>query len=179
MPPIMNNIEKRLGLDIGRVLISPDPFSGSQGDTSFLRGTIEDALRTPPYEGMFDAVPALVERFGGRVWLVSKARPRMQEKTRLWLQRHAFFERTGIAPDHLRFCFERHEKAGHCRELGLTHFLDDRLDVLDHLEGVVPARFLFGPQEPGISIPASIVHVPDWNAALEMIQAGNPVLAAG
>src|SRR5262249_40106510 len=156
--PIMNNIEKRLGLDIGRVLISPDPFSGSQGDTSFLRGTIEDALRTPPYEGMFDAVPALVERFGGRVWLVSKARPRIREKTRLWLQRHAFFERTGSAPDPLRFCFERPGKAGQCRERGLTHFLDARLAFWAHLEGVVPARFFFGPREPGISIPASIVH---------------------
>src|SRR5262252_703957 len=110
------NNEKRLGLDIGRVLITPEPL-GTKGDTSFLGASLEDALRTPPYEGMFDAVPVLVQRFQGRVWLVSKARPRMQERTRLWLQRHAFFERTGIAPDHLRFCLERHEKAGHCREL--------------------------------------------------------------
>jgi hypothetical protein len=173
----MNNTTAKLGLDIGRVLISPDPFAGSAGDTSFLRGTVEDALRTPPYEGMFDAVPALVERFGGRVWLVSKARPRMQEKTRLWLERHAFFERTGIAPDHLRFCFERHEKAGHCRELGLTHFLDDRLDVLGHLEGIVPRRFLFGPQEPGTLIPQSIVYVVDWKAALDRIGIADPALA--
>ena len=172
-----NDNMARLGLDIGRVLISPDPFAGSQGDTSFLRGTIEDALRTPPYEGMFDAVPALVERFGGRVWLVSKARPRMQEKTRLWLERHAFFARTGIAPDHLRFCFERHEKAGHCRELGLTHFLDDRLDVLGHLEEVVPRRFLFGPQEPGTIVPQSIVRVADWKAALDKIRIADQALA--
>jgi hypothetical protein len=140
---------------------------GGTADTSFIGGTIEDAARTPPYEGMFDVVPELVRRFSGRVWLVSKARPRMQEKTRLWLQRHAFFERTGIAPDHLRFCFERHEKAAHCQELGLTHFVDDRLDVLDHLDGIVPQRFLFGPQKPGTVVPQSIVHIPSWKEALK------------
>jgi hypothetical protein len=44
-----------------------------------------------------------------------------REKTRLWLQHRAFFERTGIAPNYLRFWFERREKAAHCQELGLTH----------------------------------------------------------
>src|SRR5262245_4434469 len=59
----MNDTTARLGLDIGRVLISPDPFAGTQGDTSFLRGTTEDALRTPQYPGMFDAVPVLARGF--------------------------------------------------------------------------------------------------------------------
>jgi hypothetical protein len=72
-------------------------------------------------------------------------------------------------PDHLRFCFERHEKARHCLDLGLTHFLDDRLDVLAHLEGVVPHRYLFGPQKPGTVVPAAVAHVSDWMRALEQI----------
>ena len=160
----------KLGLDIGRVLISPDPVRGTGGDTSFIGGSVEDALRTPPYEGMFEAVPQLVQRFGGRVWLISKARPKMQEKTRLWLAHHGFFERTGIAPEHLRFCFERHEKAGHCQELQLTHFVDDRLDVLQHLDGVVPHRFLFGPQKAGTAVPPSVVHVRNWKDALEEVK---------
>jgi hypothetical protein len=112
-----------------------------------------------------------VSRFGGQVWLVSKAHTRMQEKTRLWLRHHAFFERTGIAPGNLRFCFERHEKAGHCRDLGLTHFVDDRLDVLGHLEGVVAQRFLFGPQRPGTTIPPAITHIPAWDHAVAAILA--------
>jgi hypothetical protein len=33
------------------------------------------------------------------------------------------------------FCRQRHEKAAICRELGLTHFIDDRLEVLSHLLG--------------------------------------------
>jgi hypothetical protein len=69
-----------LGIDIGRVLISPDPAGG--GDTSFIGGSLEAALATPPYEGMFEALPALVQHFGGKVWLVSKARSRVEDKTR-------------------------------------------------------------------------------------------------
>ena len=134
----------KLGIDIGRVIIAPD--GGGRGDTSFIGGRIDDALATPPYEGVFDVLPDLVQRFDGRVWLVSKARPRTQEKTRLWLAHHQFFQRTGIPADHLRFCLERPQKADHCRELEITHFVDDRWDVLQHLEGVVEHRYLFGPQ---------------------------------
>ena len=104
----------RLGIDIDRVLIAPDAADG-RADTSFIGGSLEAALATPPYEGMFETVPDLVKRFGGQVWLVSKAGPRVQEKTRQWLRHHRFFERTGIAPDHLRFCLERPQKAQHCR----------------------------------------------------------------
>jgi hypothetical protein len=165
----------KLGIDIGRVLISPDPAGG--GDTSFIGGSIQAALATPPYEGMFEAVPQLARMFGGRVWLVSKARPKMQEKTRLWLAHHRFFERAGIASDQLRFCLERPQKAEHCRELALEYFIDDRLDVLEHLEGVVPQRFLFGPQKEGLRVPPGITPVADWPAALAAVAARLPVQA--
>ncbi|MFL6665378.1 MAG: hypothetical protein ACJ8G7_24685 [Rhizobacter sp.] len=150
----------RLGIDIGRVLIAPDSPDG-KADTSFIGGSLEAALATPPYQGMFDAVPDLVRMFEGQVWLVSKAGPRVQEKTRHWLRHHSFFERTGIAPSNLRFCLERAQKAEHCRDLAITHFVDDRLDVLGHLEGVVPNRFLFGPQKKPFAL-AGVVHVPAW-----------------
>lgn len=153
----------KLGIDIGRVIIAPDP-EGTRGDTSFIGGSIEDALNTPPYEGMFETVPKLVAHFKGQVWLVSKARPRVQEKTRRWLLHHRFYERTGIAEGNLRFCLERPEKADHCRELGITHFIDDRLDVLECLEGIVPHRYLFGPQKQLVA-PQGIVALPRWNLA--------------
>lgn len=153
---------KRLGIDIGRVLIAPDAADG-RADTSFIGGSLEAALATPPYEGMFDTVPDLVERFDGQVWLVSKAGPRVQEKTRHWLRHHRFFERTGIAADHLRFCLERPQKAQHCRELAITHFIDDRSDVLEHLEGVVHHRYLFGPQRKQHRM-EGVIAVPTWES---------------
>jgi len=148
----------KLGIDVGRVLISPG--DSTSPDTSFIGGTLENALKTPPYEGMFDVVPALVERFEGQVWIVSKCGPRIQERTLQWFEHHRFFERTGIARDRVRFCLKRSEKAIHCREIGITHFIDDRTDVLVPMIGVVSNLFLFGPQR-GV-IPEDILHVLTW-----------------
>lgn len=150
----------KLGIDIGRVLIAPD--SGDRNDTSFIGGSIDDALATPPYPGMFDAVIELARRFDHRVWLVSKCHRRVQEKSRLWLDHHRFFERTGIPAENLRFCLERPQKALHCAELGISHFIDDRSDVLHHLAGIVPHRFLFGPQRPGMPTEHGVVACVDW-----------------
>lgn len=154
-----------LGIDVGRVLITPG--DDNSPDTSFISGSLEAALDTPPYEGMFDVVPALVERFSGRVWIVSKCGPRIQQRTLQWFERHRFFERTGIASDHVRFCLKRPEKAIHCRELGITHFIDDRVDVLEPMTGIVPHRYLFGPQRG--RIPAGMRHVGTWRDAAKAI----------
>lgn len=158
----------KLGIDIGRVLITPES-SDRKSDTSFIGGSLDDALRTPPYEGMFENVPRLVEFFKGNVWLVSKARQRMQEKTRLWLLHHHFYEKTGISPNNLRFCIERHQKADHCIQLGITHFIDDRLDVLGYLRQCVRHRYLFGPQRPGTSVPSGVTHVIGWEATVRVM----------
>ena len=45
---------------------------------------------------------------------------------------------------HVHFCNERSEKEAICRELGVTHFIDDHLEVLLYLKSV-PYRFLFAP----------------------------------
>jgi hypothetical protein len=151
----------RLGIDIGRVLMCPTRDDG-QPDTSFLGARDEDALATPAAPGMFEVVPALVALFQGRAWLVSKAGPRIEALTRRWLDHHRFFDRTGIARGHLRFCRRRDEKRAHADDLGLTHFIDDRVDVLSHLRGAVPRLALFGVQTG--DIPGWVTHVPDWAA---------------
>jgi hypothetical protein len=156
-----------LGIDIGRVLMCPTRDDG-RPDTSFLGANDEAALAIPPAPGMFEVVPALVRLFGGRAWLVSKAGPRIEALTRRWLLHHRFFERTAMDASHLRFCRRRDEKRGHADALGLTHFIDDRVDVLSYLRGSVPCLALFGVQAG--PIPDWVVHLPDWatlGAALE------------
>src|SRR4051812_4655464 len=133
----------RLGIDIGRVLMCPTREDG-RPDTSFLGADLDAALATPPAPGLFEVVPGLVSAFAGRAWLVSKAGPRIEALTRRWLEHHRFFERTAIDPSHLRFCRRREEKRLHADELGLTHFIDDREDVLAHLRGSVSCLALFG-----------------------------------
>ena len=51
-----------------------------------------------------------------------------------------------MTKDHLRFCLKRPDKALHARQLRLTVMIDDRVDVLQHLEGFVGQRLLFGEQ---------------------------------
>jgi hypothetical protein len=149
-----------LGIDIGRVLITPGQADGR--DTSFLGASISDAILTPPYPGMFDVVPDLVEAFDGRVWLVSKASPPTQERTRRWLAHHRFFERTGVPAENLCFCLERSQKAAICSANGITHFIDDRQDVLNYMKNVVSHRYLFGPQKTSVAPGAGLTQVLSW-----------------
>jgi hypothetical protein len=152
----------KLGVDIGGVLIGATDPSGRR-DTAFLNGGEAQAMATPPVEGAFEAMRRLVARFEGRVWLVSKCGANVEGRTRRWLAHHDFFARTGLAPDHLRFCRERPQKRDHCADLGITHFVDDRPDVLEHLRGLVPHRFLFGVQRG--PAPDDVTPVLDWAEA--------------
>lgn len=117
-----------LGVDIGGVIIDRVSEDGP------------DAPRRP-VDGAFDAIRRLVaERFGERVWLVS----RTDEEAALvdWLDRSDFHRITGVARERVRFCRKRHEKAAICRETGISHFVDDRLEVLGHLVGLVRHLYL-------------------------------------
>lgn len=155
----MNNGTLRLGIDIGRVII--DGSSHPTGDdTAFFKGGIENALLTPAMPGAFESIARLSDLFEGRVWLISKCGERVAARSRQWLEHHRFFETTNIDPEHLRFCRHRPEKAIHCAELEITHFIDDRLDVLNALEGMVPYRYLFGSQSS--AAPVHVVHVENW-----------------
>src|SRR5687768_1268226 len=151
----------RLGVDIGRVIIGGGTVPGSS-DTQFFSGDTARMLATPAVPGAFDALARLVPRFE-QVWLVSKCGERVQRHTRQWLDHHDFAARTGIPRDHIRFCLKRPDKAGHCAELGITHFVDDKPDVHRALDGVVPYRYLFGPQR--TPPPAGVQPTLTWAAA--------------
>jgi len=155
-----------LGIDIGRVIMCPTADDGAP-DTSFLALPEDEALEVPASPCLWDVLPAVVDAFERRVWLVSKAGARIEGLSRTWLAHHRFFERVGMAPDAVRFCRKRPEKRLHALELGLTHFVDDRLDVLDALRGAVPRLYLFGAQRG--PLPDYAVHVPDWIAASEAL----------
>ncbi|MEV0290912.1 hypothetical protein AB0H36_42865 [Kribbella sp. NPDC050820] len=129
----------RWGIDIGRVIIDG---SHGAGDTSFFSGDTAAMLRTPAVPGAFEAIARLVPSFED-AWLVSKCGPRVQQRSLEWLRHHRFFERTGIAEGNVRFCLQRPQKAIHCAELGITHFVDDKPDVIAAITPVVPHRYLF------------------------------------
>jgi hypothetical protein len=160
--------EPRLGVDIGRVIIDGSSHPDG-GDTVFFTGGRDQLVRTPAMPGVFEILPPLVDRFGGRVWLISKCGERTERRTLTWLAHHDFEARTGIPTDHIRFCRQRADKAIHCADLGITHFVDDRPDVLVALDGVVEHRFLFGPQE--VPPPPGVVATLTWRDADAEIRA--------
>jgi len=162
----MNTTPHALGIDIGRVLMCPSS-DDARPDTSFLDLPDDQALALPASPHVWDVVPELVRAFAGRVWLVSKAGARIEALTRRWLTKQRFFERVGLPANAVRFCRKRPEKRVHAVELGLTHFIDDRSDVLAALVGAVPHLYLFGAQQE--PTPAYATHVADWSRARESV----------
>lgn len=131
-----------LGVDFGGVIT--ERARNDRPDTSFFS---DNYLQTPAVLGVFEAIRRLVdERFRAQVWIVSKCGQRVQRKTLDWLDHHNFYDQTGISPDHVRFCKQRSEKDGICRELGITHFVDDNLEVLGNLT-TVGNLYLFQPRD--------------------------------
>lgn len=145
--------QEALGIDIGGVIIAR---VRGRSDTSF---SSDNYLQTPAVPGVFDAVRQLVaERFGDRVLLVSKCHKPAQDKTMHWLDYHRFYERTGVQREHVYFCRERSEKAEICQEIGITHFVDDRIDVLKNLP-VMNGRYWFCPNFKDVRRYAQSLHL--------------------
>lgn len=164
-------IDVRLGLDFGRVIHGGPLCGDTAADSDFLHGPLAAALASTAVPEMWETVPVLVRMFGGKVWIVSKCGENIQRRTLAWLRHHRFFERTGVPADHVRFCRRRAEKADHAAQLGLTHFVDDRPDVLGHLAGVVAHRYLFGPQDPPVPAAPGVTATRTWPDVLAAVRA--------
>jgi len=157
----MTDNDVAIGIDIGGVIIER---VGARGDTSFLSRSY---LETKAVPGAVEAIKQLVaDRFQNQAFLISKADPRIQAKTLRWLDHHHFFEQTGIPRRNALFCRERNEKAAICSRLGITHFIDDRLEVLGQL-AAVEHRYLFHPQESEVHrfahLLPGIIRVESWH----------------
>lgn len=130
----------RLGVDIGGVIIDR---IHDDSDTSFFG---DKYLETTAVPEAFDSLRLLGNEFGDDIWVVSKCGPRIQARTVEWLLHQSFYDQTGIPEDHVLFTRTREGKAPIARDLGLTHFVDDRLDVLGHLQHDVKHLYLFDPR---------------------------------
>lgn len=90
-----------------------------------------------PLPGSFDNLRKIVQsgRFE-KVYVISKI-PYLLRFTfaaRLWY--FNFWNYTGIPRNHLYFCSHYQDKAVICEKLGVTHFVDDRLQVLSYMKTV-------------------------------------------
>jgi len=125
----------KIGIDFGGVIVK-----SAVGNTSIdLRSGLN--LMIP---GAFEGIAELVTMSSGNIWIVSKASHATQVATRDWLHQTQFYKITNFTPGNIYFCEKRHEKKEICQLLGLTHFIDDSPDVIDHITGIVPNIYQFG-----------------------------------
>jgi hypothetical protein len=130
----------RIGIDIGGVVIARG--TGPE-DTMFTNRYLE----SPAVPRVVECVKVLVDRFKREnVYLISKCGDPVQRKSMEWLHHTGFFRETGHDKENVRFCRQRHEKAGICQKLGITHFVDDRPEVLSYMY-TVPELLHFGKSE--------------------------------
>lgn len=136
------NTGMRIGIDFGRVIQGVD---GEGADTPFLNLSPLEALEAPsvPYALLSIREICLEAQ---DVWIISKCGALTQAKTLAWLYANEFWQFTGVKSSHIRFCEKREGKAPIAQELGLTHFIDDRVGVLAPMQGIVENLILFGPQ---------------------------------
>lgn len=162
----------RLGLDVGGVIIALP----TENDQDFEEKSF---LKTPPVKGAIAAIRALaLEYFGpDNIWFISKCRARTAVLSPKWFRLQGVFETTGISGDHILTCLRREDKATRCRELGITHFVDNRLSVLAHMVDVVPNLFLFQGVEEELVAPEyqellkRISRAKNWPAMVQLILA--------
>jgi len=124
-----------LGVDIGNVIIEHRHIMDTMDETLWN----EKYSELPAVTGVFESLKKLNDEiFHGNIYLVSKLKEEQDKRTLAWLKDNKFFEKTGFDPKNLFFCRERVDKEKICRENNITHFVDDRLEVLSHMIGVVP-----------------------------------------
>jgi hypothetical protein len=129
-------------------------------------------MRGTPVAGALESLRAVVQmgKFQ-EVWIVSKCGPKVQKLTLEWLGALDFWCVTGIPQDHIRFCLEFWGKDPICRDLGVTHFVDDRPKVLNCLH-TVDNLIAFNPKPKAISDykqPRPMAVVANWQEALQLL----------
>lgn len=162
----MQKEQQRIGIDFGRVIMCA--VKNGVEDTSFLGRSFGEAMKTPATPGAIDCIANLVHRYRGNVFIVSKCGESVENKTRGWLSSNEVYAKTGLQKNQVHFCRKRKDKAPICKNLGITHFIDDRVDVLSHMVGIVPNLFLFGEQ--GTCAPPSWAEpLLDWQQVAERL----------
>lgn len=142
-----------IGVDLGGVVIEllDDELYAASSDWQL--------LERPPMQGAVTALTQLVEAFEGQVYLVSKCSVRGEHISRQWLAQNHILEQVGIKPLHVWFCRHWSDKAEIAARLGLTYFIDDRVEVLGQMDSV-PYRYLFGVQ--GANALPGMLPAPTW-----------------
>ena len=83
-------------------------------------------------------------------------------------------QKTGVKPENVLFCRERHEKDKICKDNNIKYFIDDRLEVLSHMVNTAPHLFLYQPDQAEIDeyrqfLP-KVTRVESWAEVIQKIK---------
>lgn len=120
------NFNLRLGVDLGNTIVN----------------------NRDPEKNPFDDAFRVIKRFvdaGWEMFIVSRVNPDQEIRSRKWLEDRSFFQLTGISKLNLYYCRERFEKALIAEDLNLTHFIDDRAEVLSKMPDFMEKLLYFPP----------------------------------
>ena len=165
----MNNSKRILGVDVGGVILDFAPYIDT--DLAFAG---ENYLKTPSIEDAIDSLKTLNKSmFAGNIFLVSKHGGDGPERILEWLDGQDFFKKTEIPKSNFHPCGKRNEKADIVKNLGITHFVDDRAEVLNYMIGVVPNLYLFQSldenREDHTEIDGDLVFVENWKELMSIL----------
>ena len=135
-----NGKQVKIGIDIGGVIIAK--YNMGQ-DTSFFS---ENYLHSKAVSGAFETIKYLTNIFGPEnIYLISKCGNKLKEKTLEWFDYNNFYKITGFLERNIYFCYDRDSKIQICENLKITHFIDDRDDILWRMMGIVDYLLYFKP----------------------------------
>lgn len=162
-------VEKiRLGVDLGNVIIDHAKF-GTTPD--YIRNG--DYLKIPPVTLALESIRLLLNGGIGTLIVIYNASDVADEKILSWVEH---WVPNDVINDH-RFNLTRsiggRDKIRECIEYGITHFIDDRVEVLNFLNGRIPSLFLMNPNPDEKTThsneTSSYVEVEGWNELTSII----------
>lgn len=149
-----------------------------------VNGVIADS-RTPRYntkkysifsvmDGSIPTLKKLADQIGAEnIFIISRVKiPQLSLLTGIWLETHKFLQRTGISLDNVIICHNLKDKAPIAQELGITHFIDDRLKVLKYFPDNI-RRIAFNPEQSELDSYPEIINkisiVKNWDEVEKLI----------
>ncbi|MCC2631934.1 MAG: hypothetical protein K0S20_633 [Patescibacteria group bacterium] len=166
----------RIGIDCGGVLLANyDRQTGRNIPFN------ESFFEYPEIDGAVESVKRLVDIFGQEnVFLVSMVSEERRPGLLEWLKGIGLIGEDSFTESNLYFCRRNADKAGICSKLGITHFVDNRLEVLRHLSHV-PHLYLLQPSQHEMdtftaSVPQIEFVAETWSELLENIAKASTAL---
>jgi hypothetical protein len=122
--------QRILGLDLGNTIVKPG----------------KDGVMTAVFPDAVETIRRLkASHFGDRVYIISKVNEAQRLRAEAFLRESSFLADVGIPREQVLFCAERRDKAPLAAAIGITDFVDDRPEVLAHMDGRVSKRIAYDP----------------------------------